>query len=797
MTDGTITFDTAIDNKGLLKDIEKQKKIIENSTKKIQSLELKKGSLSAEAERLGEELERSGNELAAIQGQINGKKEIGLKATREETAEYNAALRANNRIVDALNKQDAKLRDIDAQIAAEQGNISSATQRAAELNDKVKRQPEAWKKAKAAAGSLMKRLGTMIKRLFVFSVILAGLRKVKEYFSSVLKNNTEFQASVAKMKGAWQTAFQPVVEWVMPILMKLMDFLTKIGYTIAAIFARFTGKTVGGLKASAKAATDTTKAVKGLNKQMKQLASFDEMNVLSDSSSGSNAEAAAAPAATYDFDTSGIEANLDKIIEIAAGALLAVGLILTMFGHWAVGIPLMAAGAALLIKDANTEGTALNEWITQNLEAVTSGLVIGGMIAIVLGLLLAFTGSIPLGIALIGIGAAALYEAAELNGGIDKLLEENLQTITSALVIAGLLAVALGIILMCTENLPLGVALIALGVGGLVSAVSLNWDTIANALKGPIGAVTAVVSLAFLALGALLCFAVPAALPLGLGLLVVGAAGLAATAAVNWETIKQKLQGPLGKVVAIVSVALLALGAILCFAVPGALPLGLGLLAAGAVGLAATVAVNWETVKQKIRTVVSSILAIASGALLAMGVLLCLTGAGLPLGLGLIAAGLAGTVLANKLDDNPITRAVKNMVNGLIGIIEGFINKIISGVNWLVDQINKIGFTVPDWVPGIGGKRFGFSISHVSKVTLPRLAEGAVIPANREFLAVLGDQKTGTNIETPLATMVEAFRTAMETYGGGDVTIPIFLDGKQIARHVININQQRQFASNY
>jgi hypothetical protein len=225
--------------------------------------------------------------------------------------------------------------------------------------------------------------------------------------------------------------------------------------------------------------------------------------------------------------------------------------------------------------------------------------------------------------------------------------------------------------------------------------------------------------------------------------------------------------------------------------------LGIGLIAVGAAGLAATASVNWDTVKQKIKTVVSSLMAIASGALLAMGVVLCLSGAGLPLGLGLIAAGLAGTVLANKLDDNPITRAVKNMVNGLIGLIEGFINKIISGVNWLVDQINKIGFTVPDWVPGIGGKRFGFNINHVSTVTLPRLAEGAVIPANREFLAVLGDQKTGTNIETPLATMIEAFRTAMETYGGGDVTIPIYLDGKQIARHVVNINQQRQFASNY
>lgn len=796
MTDGTITFDTAIDNKGLLKDIEKQKRIIESATKKIQSLELKKGSLSAEAERLGEALERSGGELAEMQAKINAKKDIGLKATKEETAEYNAALRENNRIVEALNKQDAKIGEINSQITAEQGNIDAAQKRAAELNDKVKRQSDAWNKVSSVAGSFMKRLGTMIKRVFVFSFILAGLRKVKEYFSDVLKNNTQFQSSLAQMKGAWRTAFQPVVEWIMPILIKLMNFLTQIGYTIAAVFARFTGKTVGGLKASAKAATDTTKAVKTLNKQMKQLAGFDEMNVLSDSSSSSGgAEAAAAPAVTYDFDTTGIEANIDKIIAIASAALLAIGLILVFTGaNIPLGIGMIIVGAAGLAAEAAINWESISEALQGPIGVITA-IVSAALLAI--GAILTFSGAnIPLGIGMMIVGAAGLAAVVAVNWDtISEALQGPIGVIT-AIVSAALLV--LGAIFTFTgANLPLGIGMLIVGAAGLAATVAVNWDTIKQKLQGPIGAVTAIVGVALLALGAILTFT-GAALPLGIGMMILGAtaAGLAMKAGVNWNTIKEKLQGPLGKVVAIVSAALLALGAILCFTGAG-LPLGIGLIAVGAAGLAATASVNWETVKNKIKTVVSSLLAIASGALLAMGVVLCLSGAGLPLGLGLIAAGLAGTVLANKLDDNPITRAVKNMVNGLIGLIEGFINKIISGVNWLVDQINKIGFDVPDWVPGIGGKRFGFNISHVSTVTLPRLAEGAVIPANREFLAVLGDQKTGTNIETPLATMVEAFRTAMETYGGGDVTIPIYLDGKQIARHVININQQRQFASNY
>ena len=76
-----------------------------------------------------------------------------------------------------------------------------------------------------------------------------------------------------------------------------------------------------------------------------------------------------------------------------------------------------------------------------------------------------------------------------------------------------------------------------------------------------------------------------------------------------------------------------------------------------------------------------------------------------------------------------------------MAIVELAINGIIDGVNLLISALNTIHFDIPDWVPLIGGKSFGISIPPVSYVTLPRLAEGAVIPPNREFMAVLGDQK--------------------------------------------------------
>lgn len=110
--------------------------------------------------------------------------------------------------------------------------------------------------------------------------------------------------------------------------------------------------------------------------------------------------------------------------------------------------------------------------------------------------------------------------------------------------------------------------------------------------------------------------------------------------------------------------------------------------------------------------------------------------------------------------------AVKGTVNGLISNVEGMINAIIRGVNWLISQLNKISFDVPDWVPRIGGNSFGIDLPKISETKLPRLAQGAVIPPNREFMAVLGDQSSGNNLEAPEGLIRRIVRE--ESRGGGD-----------------------------
>lgn len=137
-----------------------------------------------------------------------------------------------------------------------------------------------------------------------------------------------------------------------------------------------------------------------------------------------------------------------------------------------------------------------------------------------------------------------------------------------------------------------------------------------------------------------------------------------------------------------------------------------------------------------------------------------------------------------------IKRVFTGIWDGIVGALEAAVNLVVRGVNWLIDQLNTVSFDVPEWVPLIGGKKWGFNISHVSEVTLPRigdaapgLATGAVIPPNREFLARLGDQKSGYNIEAPESLIRRIVRE--ESGGsGGNQTIIMEVDGQQFAKIV-------------
>lgn len=144
-----------------------------------------------------------------------------------------------------------------------------------------------------------------------------------------------------------------------------------------------------------------------------------------------------------------------------------------------------------------------------------------------------------------------------------------------------------------------------------------------------------------------------------------------------------------------------------------------------------------------------------------------------------------------------IAGILKGTINGIIDMINALIRGVTSGINGIIGLINGINFDIPKWVPVFGGSSFGLNIPSISAPQIPKLAQGAVIPANRKFLAVLGDQKNGTNIEAPLSTIEEAVRNALAQQGGtvqsftAEQPIEIMLDGNVLYTAMVHIKANR------
>ena len=116
-----------------------------------------------------------------------------------------------------------------------------------------------------------------------------------------------------------------------------------------------------------------------------------------------------------------------------------------------------------------------------------------------------------------------------------------------------------------------------------------------------------------------------------------------------------------------------------------------------------------------------------------------------------------------------IKEGIKSPINGILGFIEGFVNKCIDGINSLIDKIN--GIADVEFKNPFNNQTYtlGFNIPKLNNVSIPRLAQGAVIPPNREFMAVLGDQSHGTNVEAPLDVIKQAVAEVLANNGNDEV----------------------------
>ena len=432
--------------------------------------------------------------------------------------------------------------------------------------------------------------------------------------------------------------------------------------------------------------TDSTKSAKKLKKT---LAGFDEINQLAD----------------FSDSTSDLNSTL------GGGLPGDFGLDLSQYAY-------------------DFDGDIITNKVNDVLQKI---LGIGGFLFLVLGILLTFSGaSIPLGLALIASGAMMIATEISLNW---SETENKVMAVISGIMAAvgvGILAIG-AIIAFSGANVPLGIGLMIGGALLLGSAVALNWGGVTDKTQTVIADIMETVSVGLLAIGAILAFS-GANIPLGIGLMIGGAALLASAVALKWKALKQNIGSVIADILQKIGGALIVIGAVLAFS-GVALPLGIGLIAAGAVSLLVGQGmseINWDKLKGKVSSIVSTMLNIIGKALLVVGAILAFSGVALPLGIGLMFAG-AGSLLvgtAMRVDWNAIPNQIKKVMNGVISWVEKGINKVIS-------LINSFGFSwdVPEWlqkVVGFSKFEVGFALS---KVSIPRLAGGGTADEGQVFIA--------------------------------------------------------------
>lgn len=154
-----------------------------------------------------------------------------------------------------------------------------------------------------------------------------------------------------------------------------------------------------------------------------------------------------------------------------------------------------------------------------------------------------------------------------------------------------------------------------------------------------------------------------------------------------------------------------------------------------------------------------------------------------------------------------IKEKVVGVFNSIKTAIKTPINAVIKMLNKMIDGINNLNFTMPEWVPIVGGKSLGFTIPEI-----PLLAEGGYVKPDAPQLAVIGDNRHNGEIVAPENKLHEAVAAnvkpvlaaiqqlmsvlvAQGQNGGGDITIPIYLDGSLLEDFVVTAQDRKALRS--
>lgn len=699
--DGSIIFSTEIDNKKAQAELDKLEKKIASLEIKASQAGAKKIPLKEQADALGVALDDAKQKLEALEASGASPGAIGAQSETVTSLQYQWD-QVNNKI-DRYNREIEKANDDIDVSKSRAGELAAQLASAGRNTEKMS---AGVKKAEKSAKTFASRMKSVVRSALVFTVITQALSKFRNWIGDVIKVSPEATAAIARLKGALLTLVQPLVNIIIPAFTKFVNILAAIINKIASVFAVLTGKTVESSKAAAEALNKQTSALNGTGaaakEAKKQLLGFDEINQLTeDTSGGGGGSGTIAP------DFSGFDDTEDELNTI----LGLVGAIATGLLAWKIaslftdslsmigGIALAAAGAFALVYfwlDAWNNGIDMQNFLG----------MLAGVAALAGGLAIAF-GSTAAGIALV-IGGLAMLVV-----GIKDVIENGFTLENTLTIIAGLLAAGLGIGLLTGNWIPLLIAGIAAALIALGSFTG-HGEELINGLKETID---------------------------GFGKFFKGV--------FSWdmemiaEGLKQIWDGLKNTWNAVID------------SIRDALNMFIEWLRGKNPELAAI----FETYGKLVSDLCNSVKQILGG----------------------IITFISG-VFTWDWDKawEGVKQIFKGIWNGIVSILEGAVNLIIGGINWMIRQLNKIHIKAPDW---LGGGTIGFNIPAISTVSIPRLAQGTVIPPNREFLAVLGDQKNGTNVEAPLETIKQAVAEVLSQNGSGEeITIKFTGDLATLAR---------------
>lgn len=680
-------------------------------------------------------------------------------------------------------------------------------------------------------GPSISRLGKMIRRVFVFSVITMGLRAMRTQLTSYLSTNTELMTALGRLKGAFLTAFQPIYEAILPALTALINTMTR-GIAVAAQFiATLFGTTAKQAQANAEALNEQAKATKNAGDAakdaQKHLAGFDEIQQIGGGSSGSGAEAGA-PIFDYDFEDTAFKSWGEAFSAFLDNILSGIGRLkgaLSGFADWMNGVSFNLlemfrfSGVEEKVRQIGTELAAALNGLVASIDWNQLGQALGSGLNLALLALVSFIYSFDWmalggGLAESFNGMVSQIDWYELGRLLWAGFKIGLETLAGFLLVLDMPEIAqaasdmvLGFLSSANETISkirweeIGEKIaeflsnvkwneLLSGIGDLISgginaAVSLvkglsgTWDvkSIATALSDEIQDFVGKIN--YEDIGETINNVLNGALDFTLTFLET----------FDFAEFTTTLTDGLGK--AISQIDVLELGGKLVTVVLdsilnltllfpelgagasnmlGSLFEGLGLdgVAGFFKGISDGMNGCFDWIKAHIFDPIVNAIKI-------------LFGIHSP---STVMAEIGGYLITGLL--NGLTsglQPIKNFWNGVVGIVESAVNLVIDGINWMISQLNKVSFSVPDWVPLIGGKKFGFNIPSVGKISIPRLAEGAVIPPNREFMAVLGDQKSGNNYEVPDAKLRQLFREELSAImGSGQQEAVLVVDGEVFGR---------------